>query len=53
MFIKQHSMFDVLTAFALSIVVYIPVYRKDLILKFKTNWEQRLPKKVLQNLKKS
>jgi len=53
MFIKQHSMFDVLTAFALSIVVYIPVYRKDLILKFKTNWEQRFPKKVFRSLKKS
>ena len=26
LFIKQHSMFDVLTAFALFVILYIPVY---------------------------
>ena len=31
MFIKQHSMFDVLTAFGLSAIMYILVYRYDLV----------------------
>lgn len=31
MFIKQHSVFDVLTAFAMSIVMYVAVYRTDLV----------------------
>ncbi len=32
MFIKQHSLFDVLTAFVLSAIMYIVVYRYDLVL---------------------
>jgi len=36
MFIKQHSMFDVITAFIMSAIVYVPVYRPDLLTKFKT-----------------
>lgn len=35
MFIKQHSMFDVLTAFAMAAVMYTLVYRFDLILALK------------------
>ena len=31
-FIKQHSVFDVLTAFALSAIMYLVIYRHDLIL---------------------
>lgn len=34
-FIKQHSVFDVLTAFALSIIMYLVIYRYDLILAIK------------------
>lgn len=35
MFIKQHSLFDVLTAFAMAAVMYTLVYRFDLILTLK------------------
>ncbi len=31
-FIKQHSMFDVLTAFALAAIMYVVVYRCDLLI---------------------
>lgn len=31
MFLKQHSMFDVLTAFGMAAVMYVLVYRRDLI----------------------
>lgn len=31
-FIKQHSMFDVLTAFALAAIMYVVVYRSDLLI---------------------
>ena len=34
-FIKQHSVFDVLTAFALSAIMYLVIYRYDLILAIK------------------
>ena len=34
-FIKQHSVFDVLTAFALSVIMYLVIYRSDLILAIK------------------
>ena len=30
-FLKQHSMFDVLTAFAMAAVMYLVVYRYDLV----------------------
>lgn len=36
MFIKQHSVFDVLTAFAMAAVMYIIVYRFDLVLAIRT-----------------
>lgn len=32
MFIKQHSLFDVLTAFGLSAIMYLVVYRYDVVL---------------------
>ncbi len=32
MFIKQHSLFDVLTAFGLSAIMYLVVYRYDIVL---------------------
>ncbi len=35
MFLKQHSVFDVLTAFVLSVIMYIVVYRYDLVLAIK------------------
>ncbi|MBP5221745.1 MAG: phosphatase PAP2 family protein [Lachnospiraceae bacterium] len=35
MLIKQHSMFDVLTAFAMAAVMYIVVYRRDLLVAFR------------------
>lgn len=35
MFIKQHSVFDVLTAFGLSAIMYLITYRFDLVLAFK------------------
>jgi hypothetical protein len=31
MFIKQHSTFDVATAFALGLIVYVIVYRSELV----------------------
>lgn len=30
-FIKQHSMFDVLTAFLMAIILYVPVYHYDIL----------------------
>lgn len=32
MFIKQHSLFDVLTGFGLAVIMYIVIYRSDLVL---------------------
>ena len=32
MFIKQHSLFDVLTGFGLAVIMYIVIYRGDLVL---------------------
>ena len=42
MFIKQHSVFDVATALGLGTVMYILVYRRDLVL---AAWAQRRMKK--------
>lgn len=36
MFIKQHSVFDVLTAFGMAAVMYVLVYRFDFVLAMKT-----------------
>lgn len=35
MFLKQHSVFDVLTAFVLTAIMYVVVYRYDLVLAIK------------------
>ncbi len=42
MFIKQHSVFDVATALGLGTVMYVLVYRRDLVL---AAWAQRRMKK--------
>lgn len=42
-FIKQHSMFDVLTAFVMATVMYIVVYHYDLVLAVRTARERRRP----------
>lgn len=43
MFIKQHSVFDVLTALALGSVMYVLVYRREWIIVSKTEKEKRKP----------
>lgn len=42
-FIKQHSMFDVLTAFVMAAVMYTVVYRYDLVLAVRTAKKRRRP----------
>ncbi len=42
-FIKQHSMFDVLTAFGLAAVMYLLVYRVDVLLYLRTVRERIKP----------
>lgn len=37
MFLKQHSVFDVLTAFIMATVMYLLVYRYDILLALRTN----------------
>lgn len=37
MFIKQHSLFDVLTGFGLAVIMYLVVYRDDLVLGTRRN----------------
>ena len=44
MFIKQHTIFDVLTAFILAIVMYVVAYRSELVNKMLTRHELRLEK---------
>ncbi|MCI9336661.1 MAG: serine/threonine protein phosphatase [Lachnospiraceae bacterium] len=41
MFIKQHSVFDVATGIGLGIVMYILVYRKDIVLAARTQYEMK------------
>lgn len=38
-FIKQHSMFDVLTAFLMAGIMYVPVYRRDALRTLKAKWK--------------
>lgn len=40
MFIKQHSLFDVLTAFGLSAIMYLVVYRYDVVLAIRHRLER-------------
>ena len=44
-FLKQHSMFDVLTAFIMAAIVYTIVYRFDVIMSFKHIWVTNRQKK--------
>ena len=48
MFLKQHSFFDVLTAFGLAAIMYLLVYRRDLILsarrQFQSDHNERQPR---------
>ncbi len=46
MFIKQHSVFDVLTGIAMGAVMYVFVYRKDWILATKAQCEKAFSKYV-------
>lgn len=41
LFLKQHSMFDVLTAFLMAGVVYVFVYRLDLVAGFRHSYHMR------------
>ena len=41
LFLKQHSMFDVLTAFLMAGVVYVLVYRLDLVASFRHSYHMR------------
>lgn len=41
MFIKQHSVFDVVTAFILAAIMYVLVYHFDILLNLKHNMEHR------------
>lgn len=41
MFLKQHSVFDVCTAFALAGVMYVVVYRRDILLEIRRNHHHR------------
>ncbi|MDE7114688.1 MAG: serine/threonine protein phosphatase, partial [Acetatifactor sp.] len=43
-FIKQHSMFDVLTAFCMAAVMYVVVYRFDLVLAVRAARERKKAK---------
>lgn len=41
MFLKQHSVFDVLTAFVMAAIMYTIVYRTDLLMNIRTNRSKR------------
>lgn len=45
MFIKQHSVFDVVTAFILATVMYVLVYRSDALLNFYHSLQKRRKRK--------
>ena len=46
LFLKQHSMFDVLTAFIMAAVVYVLVYRLDVIVSLRYSYGQRKQRKA-------
>ncbi len=46
MFIKQHSVFDVTTAFIMASVMYIIVYRSDMLLNLKQSYQSRKKRKA-------
>ncbi len=41
MFTKQHSAFDVMTAFIMAAIMYLLVYRFDILLNMKHNYESK------------
>ncbi|MCM1242384.1 MAG: serine/threonine protein phosphatase [Roseburia sp.] len=41
MFTKQHSVFDVTTAFIMATIMYLVVYRSDILLNIKHNYESK------------
>ncbi len=45
MFLKQHSVFDVTTAFIMATVMYLIVYRSDVLLNLKNSFENRKRRK--------
>ncbi|MBR1853560.1 MAG: phosphatase PAP2 family protein [Lachnospiraceae bacterium] len=45
MFLKQHSVFDVLTAFLMAAIMYNIVYRRDLLLAIRGNREEKSKRK--------
>lgn len=45
MFIKQHSVFDVTTAFIMAAVMYVLVYQSDILLNLKHNLQNRNKRK--------
>ena len=45
MFIKQHSVFDVMTAFVMAAVLYVLVYRTDIILNIRTGTLEKKKRK--------
>lgn len=45
MLIKQHSVFDVTTAFIMASIMYLIVYRSDLLLNLKHNYQNRKKRK--------
>ncbi len=50
MFIKQHSFYDVITAFILAAFMYIAIYRSDLILSLRLQYRKFFKKKHQANL---
>lgn len=42
--IKQHSVFDMLTAFVMAFVMYVLVYRRNLVLALRVAWQRRKDK---------
>ena len=46
MFIKQHSVFDVTTAFIMASIMYLIVYRSDLILNIKHSYQSKKKRKA-------
>lgn len=44
-FIKQHSMFDVTTALIMATIMYLIVYRSDVLLNMKHNYDKRHKRK--------
>lgn len=46
MFIKQHSVFDVTTAFIMAAVMYVIVYQSDILINFRHSFQNRNKRKA-------